>query len=155
MNFGVVYRISNTVNFLPLSLPVLLYFRRIQGGAEVLIRPTYLCTSAIHFSVSKALTGTCWSQFTQIQKIQKCLDFIAVYPSPFLLGISLCALRCFYPFPLVPKIAFPHPSPCFFSSKTARTHRLSTSLMKCNLQHLTSEYQIKDHRKSSGKHSAA
>lgn len=42
-----------------------------------------------------------------------------------------------------------------FSSKTARTHRLSTSLMKCILQHLTLEYQVKDYGKSSGRHLAA
>jgi len=52
----------------------------------------------------------------------KCLNFVAVRPSFFLLGINLCALRCFYPLPLVPEISFPHPSPRFFSSKTAHTH---------------------------------
>lgn len=150
-NFGVVYQISNTVNF---YCYLSQSYSASGGSKEELTSPTYLCTSATHFIVSKALTGTSWSQFTQIQKTQKCLNFTAVCPSPFPLGVSLCALRCFYPFPLVPEVFFPHPSPCFFSSKTAQTHRLSTSLTKCSLQHLTLEYRIKDHKKSAGRHLA-
>lgn len=117
-NLGVVWKLSDIVNFCHY---VSLSYSS-SGGSKQELRSWLdlpIPAQVLHiFRVSKALTGTFWSQFTQVRKIQNQLKCIALYL--FLLGISLCALTWFYPFPLVSEISFLYPSPGFFPPKQPR-----------------------------------